>query len=41
MSPFDRSYTSSYLSSIVTMATLCIVSEILVGNNDFFIRVPT
>jgi len=28
MAPFDRSYTSSYSPSIVTMAIYCIVGEI-------------
>ena len=28
MAPFDRSHTSSYLHSIVTMAIFCIVCEI-------------
>ena len=28
MAPFDRSHTSSYLPSIVTMAISCIVCEI-------------
>ena len=45
MAPFDRSHTSSYLPSIVTMAISCIVCEIsfarysdlLVENREIFI----
>jgi len=42
MAPFDRSHTSSYSSSIVTMAISCIVStikrDILIENCDYFIQ---
>jgi len=36
MAPFDRSHTSSYLPSIVTMAIFCIVCEIqrLIGRKS-------
>ena len=40
MAPFDRSQTSSYLPSMVTMAIFCIVCEIcdlLVENREIFI----
>jgi len=37
MAPFDRSHTSCYLPSIVTIAISCIVYEILVENCEFFI----
>jgi len=42
MAPFDRSHTSSYSASIVTMAIFCIVfvskySDLLVENCDFFL----
>ena len=39
MAPFDRSHTSSYLPSIVTMAISCIVcdSDLLVENREIFI----
>jgi len=40
MAPFDRSHTSSYSPSIVTMAIFCIVCEIdvLVENREFLYR---
>jgi len=34
MAPFDKSHTSSYSSSIVTMAISCIVCEILIGRKS-------
>jgi len=37
MAPFDKSHTSSYSPSIVTMAIFCIVCEILVENREFFL----
>jgi len=40
MAPFDRSHTSSYSPSIVTMAISCIVCEIvtyILENREFFI----
>jgi len=37
MLPLNISHTSSYSSSIITMALSCIVSEILVENSDFLI----
>jgi len=43
IAPFDRSHTSYYSSSIVTMVVSCIVSEIkqiLVENANFSYRLP-
>jgi len=37
MAQFDRSHTSSYSLSIVTMAISCIVCEIFVENREIFI----
>jgi len=42
MAPFDRSHTSSYSSSVVTVAIYCIVSEIMrdVGPTKKLIFIP-
>ena len=43
MAPFDRSHTSSYVRSVVTMAPSCIISQIkpeFVESRDFFYTPP-
>ena len=40
MAPFDRSHTSSYSPSIVTMTICCIVCEVLVENREIVFSAP-